>query len=241
MNNNDSHQSNVNFPVLPKEIWFKILEICEFDSLYSMYWVNKLFQQIMKNMNLLPLWTCVVSDSSTCKTNRENIKKFTNYFLRHHKLLKRIKNHIVEFRKYPELDKLFKNSQLSPMINMLEIDFKYDDWSMLESVRYFPNITMLSLLNTPIISKDFLEICSKNSFLRYLNLCCGELPLSMDFSTCSFVNFSLNNMNCEDETSIKMPCCLKKCYLKFDLREVDLLPNSSIEFQMSHCKELNTL
>jgi hypothetical protein len=226
---------------LLKEIWFKILEVCELDSLYSMYLVNKLFQQRIKNMNLLPLWIYSVSTSFTCKINRENPERFTNKFLRRHKFLQRIKNHKLEFLTHEKLLELFNNLQLSPMINMLEINFARDDRSILESVRYFPNITMLSFLYPPIISENFAEICSKNHFLRYLSLCDSLLPLFMDFNTCSFVNFSLNNMTCESGTSIKMPCCLKKCDLMCHLVEGKLFPNSSIEFQMSHCKELNTL
>jgi hypothetical protein len=237
----NSPQSNVNLLNLPEEIWLEIIEVCELDSLYSMYLVNKLFQQRMKNMNLLPLWTCSVSNSSTCKTNRENLEKFTNNFLSHHKFLQWIKHHKLEFLTYPELDKLFKNSQLSPMINMLEIDFKHVNWTILESVRYFPNITMLSFLNVLMISEKFPEICSKNHFLQYLNLRDGVLPLFMDFGTCSFVNFSLDNVTCINGTSIKMPHCLKKCDLSCYQMQIGLLLNSSIEFQMSHCKELKIL
>jgi hypothetical protein len=241
------HQSNVNLPGLPEEIWFEIIEVCELDSLYSMYLVNKLFQQRMKNMNLLPLWIFSVSNSFTCEINRENLERFTINFLGHHKFLQWIKHHKLEFLTYSELDKLFNNQKLSSMINMLEIDISYivcsgyNYQSILEKVLHFPNITMLSLVRSRVIPRDFPEICSKNHFLQYLNLCDGILPLFMDFGTCSFVNFSLDNVSCKSGTSIKMPCCLKKCDLSCYQSHVGLLPNNSIEFQMSHCKELKTL
>jgi hypothetical protein len=200
----NSPQSNVNlpdFPVLLKEIWFKIIEICQLDSLYSMYLVNKLFQQRIKNKKLLPSRIFLVMDSTTCEYGRQNLENSTNDFLSHHKLLQGTKRYELKFLTYAELDKLFNNPQLSPMINMLEIDTNIfrpisHYGSRLERVLYIPKIRMLSLVNIISIPRDFTEICSKNTFWRYLSLRNGILSSFMDFSTCSFVKFSLDNVNC---------------------------------------------
>jgi hypothetical protein len=170
----------------------------------------------------------------------ENLENSTKDFLSHHKFLQETKHYELEFLTYTELPKLFNNLQLSPMINMLEIDFEYDYRPILESVLYPPNITILSLVRLTTIPENFSRICSKNS-LRYLKLRNGVLSSSMDFSTCSFVNFRLDSMGCESDTSIKMPHCLKKCDLSCYLMEEELLSNYFIEIQMSHCKELKTL
>jgi hypothetical protein len=74
----------------------------------------------------------------------------------------------------------------------------------------------------------------------------GILSSSLiDFSTGSFVKFSLDNVDCENGTSIIMPNYLKKCdlscYLSHHVKMVGPLSNIIIKFQMSHCKELNTL
>jgi hypothetical protein len=243
----NSHQS---LPDVHKDIWFEILKVCEPDLLYSMYLVNKLFQQIIEDMELLPpLWICSMEIPSICKyilENPESFAEFAKDFLSHHKLLPRTKHYKLAFLTYIDLLELFKNTQLSSMINMLEIDIStmlcvgYDYQSILEKVLQFPNITMLSLVNATKISRDFPEIYSKNT-LRYLNIHNGIWSSFLNFSTCSFVDFSLDNMICKSGTSIKMPHCLKKCYLKCYLMEVELLSNYSIEFQMSHCKELETL
>jgi hypothetical protein len=246
--NTNSHQS---LPDIHKDIWFEILKVCEPDLLYSMYLVNKLFQQIIEDMELLPpLWICSMEIPSICKyilENPESFAEFANDFLSHHKLLPRTKHYKLDFLTYIDLLELFKNTQLSSMINMLEIDILtmlcigYDYQSILEKVLQFPNITMLSLVNATKISRDFPEIYSKNTFLRYLKLRDGILSSFMDFGTCSFVNFSLDHMYFKSGTYIKMPHCLKKCDLMCHLMELELLPNSFIEFQMSHCKELETL
>jgi hypothetical protein len=247
--NTNSHQS---LPDIHKDIWFKILKVCEPDLLYSMYLVNKLFQQIIEDMKLLPpLWICSMRHpDNICEYIMEKSERFAelaNDFLSHYKLLPRTKHYKLDFLTYIDFLRLFRNSQLSSMINMLEIDIStmfcagYDYQSIIEKVLQFPNITMLSLVNATVISRDFPEICSKNHFLRYLNLCSGIWSSFLNFSTCSFVNFSLDNMICKSGTSIKMPDCLKKCYLYCYLMEVELLSNSSIEFHMSHCKELKTL
>jgi hypothetical protein len=246
--NTNSHQS---LPDVHKDIWFEILKVCEPDLLYSMYLVNKLFQQIIEDMELLPpLWICSMKHSDICEyilENPESFAEFANDFLSHHKLLPRTKHYKLDFLTYIDLLELFKNTQLSSMINMLEIDIStmlcvgYDYQSILEKVLQFPNITMLSLVNATVISRDFPEICSKNHFLRYLNLCSGIWSSFLNFSTCSFVNFSLDNMNCKSGTYIRMPHCLKKCDLSCYLVEGGLLPNSFIKFQMSHCKDLKTL
>jgi hypothetical protein len=241
-----SLQSNVNFPVLLSEIWFKIIEICELDSLYSMYCVSKLFQQIIEITNLLLFWICLVDDPDMCEFRRKNRKSSTNNFLCHHKFLQRIKHYKLEFLTHEELLYLFDNPQLISMINMLEINTciigsRYDYQPILKKALQFSKITTLSLVNT-IISRNFPEIFSKNHSLQKLNFRNGILPSSsMDFSTCSFVEFSLDNMDCKSGTSIKMPDCLKECDLSCYLIEIGLLPDSFIEFQMSHCKKLNTL
>jgi hypothetical protein len=243
----NSPQSNVNFPVLPKEIWFKILEICEFDSLYPMYWVNKLFQRRIEDKQLpFPFRICSVNSSIICEDSLKNLESSTKDFLSHHKFLRRIKHYKLEFLTHLEFKVLFDNPQLRFMINMLEIDTDilhsgYGYQLPLERALQFPNVTMLSLVNARIISGNFTEICSKSHILRYLKLCDGILSSFMDFGTCSFVNFSLDHMYFKSDTYIKMPHCLKKCDLNCCLIEKGLLPNSSIEFQMSHCKELKTL
>jgi hypothetical protein len=244
--NNNSHESNVNLLDLPEEIWLEIIEVCELDSLYPIYCVNKLFRQIMKNMNLLPLWICSVNNFSTCRSRQQNPESFTSNFLRHHKFLQKIKRYKLEFLTHEELLNPFNNPQLISMINMLEIDTcilgsRYDYQPILEKALQLPNIIMLSLVNINITSGNFPRICSENQFLQYLRLRDGILSSFINFSTCSFVDFSLDNIYFESDTSIKMPHCLKKCDLNCYLIEKGLLPNSFIKFQMSHCKELKTL
>jgi hypothetical protein len=241
-----SPQSNVNFPVLPKEIWFKILEICELDSLYPMYWVNKLFQQIMKNMNLLPLFICSVRDIDTCKYSREHLESSTKDFFSHHKSLQKIKHYKLGFLTPKELLYLFEQLNESIfMINMLEIcvNIFYPDsfLQILEHVHRFPNITMLSLVNPITNDRKVPEICSKSTALQYLKLRDGILSSPMDFSRYSFVEFSLENMNCPDEISIIMPDCLEKCDLSCYQTMYGFVSNCLTEFHMSHCKKLNTL
>jgi hypothetical protein len=241
--NTNPHQSLLD---VPKDILFKVIEVCEPDSLYSMYLVNKSFQQIIEDMKLLLFRICSVKDPTTCNNSRRNLESFTNDFLGHHKFLQGIKHYKIEFWTYTELQERFNNPQLSPMINLLEIDTNifrpiYNYRSMLEKVLCLPKIRMLSLINVTTIPRKFAQICSKNTFWRYLKLRDGTLSLFMDFSTCSFVNFSLDNMNCKSGTYIKMPHCLKECDLSCYLMEVELLSNYSIKFQMSHCKDLKTL
>jgi hypothetical protein len=242
----DSHQSNVNFTDLPEDIWLEIIKICEPDSLYSIYLVNKLFQQRIKNKKLLPFRICLVMDPTTCKYGRQNLENSTIDFLSHHKFLQKTNHYELKFLEYIEFDKRFNNPQLNPMINMLEIDIKIfhpisEYRSRLERVFYIPKIRMLSLVNIETIPWKFTQIFSKNSFWRYLNLRNGILSSFMDFSTCSFVKFNLDNVNCQNDTYIKMPYCLKECDLNCYQTKVGILSNCFIKFQMSHCKELNTL
>jgi hypothetical protein len=266
--NTNPHQSLLD---IPKDILFKVIEVCELDLLYSMYLVNKLFQQIIKDMKLLPpLWICSVKDPDMCKDSWENLESSTKDFLSHQKFLQEIKHCKLGFLTHEELLYLFDNPQLISMdflshhkiheellylfnnprlismVNMLEIDtyilrFGYGYQPILEKALQFPNITMLSLVDIIITSRNFSKICSKSPTLQYLNLRDGILSSLMDFSTCSFVNFSLDNMNCKSGTYIRMPHCLKKCDLSCYLVEGGLLPNSFIKFQMSHCKDLKTL
>jgi hypothetical protein len=245
----NSHQS---LPDVHKDIWFEILKVCEPNLLYSMYLVNKLFQQIIEDMELLPPFRIFsMMFPIRCEDSRQNLESSTTDFFNHHKLLQRTKHYELKFLTHEELMELFNNSKFSTMINMLEIDIpyivysQYNHQSIIEKVLQFPNITMLSLVGATLIPNDFLEACSKNPFLQYLNLRNGTWYSFMNFSKCSFVNLSLDNMNCINGTSIEMPCCLKKCYLNCSLYcslvEAELPPNSSIKIQMSHCKELKTL
>jgi hypothetical protein len=128
-----SPQSNINLPVLLKEIWSKIIEVCELDSLYPMYLVNKLFQQIIEDMKLLPpLCICSLRDLDMCEDSWENLESYTKDLLSHHKVLQEIKHYKLGFLTYAEPQELFNNSQLNSMINMLEIEYilssRYDCW-----------------------------------------------------------------------------------------------------------------
>jgi hypothetical protein len=242
----NSHQSNVNFTDLPEDIWLEIIKICEPDSLYSMYLVNKLFQQRIKNKKLLPLWICLVMEPEMFEDSWKNLESSTNNFLSHHKFLQKTKHYKLEFLTHEKFINHFNNSHQSiSMINMLEIDtdifHPLDSYpSILEQLHRFPNIKMLSLINL-IISENFLGSCFKNHSLRYLSFRDAILSSFIDFSTCSFVKFSLDNANCKNGTSITMPCCLKKCDLSCCLMDVVLSSNYTVKFQMSHCKKLNTL
>jgi hypothetical protein len=241
----DSHQSNVNFTDLPEDIWLKIIKICEPDSLYAIYLVNKLFQQRIKNKKLLPSRIFLVMDSTTCEYGRQNLKNSTIDFLSHHKFLQKTNHYELKFLEYAKFLELFKNLQLNPMINMLEIGINifhspHNYRAILEQVHRFPNIKMLSLINL-MISENILEPCFKNHSLRYLSFRDGTLSSFIDFSMCSFVKFSLDSANCLNGTSITMPRCLKKCDLSCYLMDIASLSNYTVKFQMSHCKELNTL
>jgi hypothetical protein len=246
----DSHQSNVNFTDLPEDIWLEIIKVCEPKLLYSMYLVNKLFQQIIEDMNLLPpRLICSAKNLTMCKKSWENLENSTKDFLSHHKFLQETKHYELKFLTHEDLFLNSFNKTLSSMINMLEIDTNINGsgsnyQSILESVFYLPNITVLSLAHLTTIPENISMICSKNS-LRYLKLRDGILYSFMDFSTCSFVNFSLDNMYCKNGTSIKMPHCLKKCdlscYLSHHMKVVGPDSNIFVQFQMSHCKELKTL
>jgi hypothetical protein len=242
----DSHQSDVNFSDLPEATWLEIIKVCESDSLYSIYLVNKLFQQIIKNKELLPFRICLVMDPTTCKYGRQNLENSTIDFLSHHKFLQKNKRYELKFLTYAEFDKRFNNPQLNPMINMLEIDTDIfrpisDYGSILERVFYIPKLRILSLANIKTIPWNFTQIFSKNSFWQHLNICNGILSSFMDFSTCSFVKLSLDNINCRNGISIKMPHCLEECDLSCYQTKVGILSNCFTEFQMSHCKKLNTL
>jgi hypothetical protein len=241
--NTNSHQS---LHDVHKDIWLEIIKVCEPDFLYSMYLVNKLFQQIIEDMNLLPPRLIYSAKTLTrCEESWENLENSTKYFLSQHKFLQETKHYELKFLTHEDLLLNSFNKTLSSMINMLEIDTYIissgpNYQSILESVFYLPNITILSLAHLTIIPENISMVCSKNS-LRYLKLRNGILYSFMDFSTCSFVNFSLDDMGCKNGTSIKMPHCLKKCDLSCYLRKDELLPNYIIKFQMSHCKELKTL
>jgi hypothetical protein len=242
--NTNPHQSLLD---VPKDILFKVIEVCEPDSLYSMYLVNKSFQQIIEDMKLLSLFIYSVKDSDMCRDSwkdpESSIKDFLSH---HHKFLQEIKHYKLRFLTHQEvLLYAFNYPQLISMINMLEIyvNICYPDRSLqiLEQVHRFPNITMLSLVNIFITSVNFSKICFKSTTLRYLKLRDGILSSRMDFSLYSFVKFSLENMNCQNETSIIMPDCLKKCDLSCYQTMNELLSNCFTEFHMSHCKKLNTL
>jgi hypothetical protein len=241
-----SHQSNVNLLNLPKEIWFKIIEICQLDSLYSMYLVNKLFQQRIKNMNLLPpLWIWLVMSHIMYKYILKNPKRTTKFFLSHHKFLQETKHYKLGFLTHEKFLNPFDSPQLISMINMLEIDVNIihspQSYQLIfEKVNRFPNIKILSFVNATILPRNLPELCSEIP-LRHLNLRDSILSSSMDFSTCSFVKLSLDNMNCRNGISIKMPDCLKKCDLSCYQTKIGLFSNCFVELQMSHCKKLNTL
>jgi hypothetical protein len=239
--NTNSHQS---LHDVHKDTWFEIIKVCELDSLYSMYWVNKSFQQRIKNEKLLPLWICLVMEPDMCEDSRQNLESSTKDFLSQYKFLPEAKHYKLEFLIHEEFLYPFNNSQLSPMINMLEINVNNihsDSYRLiLEKVHHFRNIKMLSLKNAKI-SRNFPELCSKNHSLRCFNLSYSMLFSSIDFSTCSFVEFSLDNMHYKNGTSIKMPRCLKKCDLSCCQMKIRLNSNYIIKFQMSHCKKLNTL
>jgi hypothetical protein len=256
--NNNSHQSNVKLPNLPnvklpdlpEEIWLKIIGFCELDSLCLIYLVSKTFQQRIKNKKPLPfrIFSVILINS---KDSRENPKSSTNDFLSHHKFLQRTEHYKLEFLEYMKLLNLlhFRNPVFRSMINILEIDINIfyrgdNNASSLESILYYlPNVTMLSFVmnTTTIFHWSFPKTCSKSLFLQYLSLRNGILCLSMDFRTCSFVEFSLDNVTCKNYTSIIMPHCLKKCDLSCYQTKVGLNSNCIIELQMSNCKELKTL
>jgi hypothetical protein len=240
----DSHQSDVNFSDLPEETWLEIIKVCEPDSLYAIYLVNKLFQQRIKNRELLPFRICLVMEPEMCEYGRKNLENSTKDFLSHHKFLQKIKHYKLEFLTHEEFLNHFNNPQLISMINMLEIGvntFYPDSYlSILEQVYRFPNIKMLSLINC-IIPENSLESCFKNHSLRYLSFRDGILSSFIDFSTCSFVKFSLEDANCLNGTSITMPRCLKKYDLSCGLIDVVSSSNYTVKFRMSHCKKLKTL
>jgi hypothetical protein len=247
MNNNNSHQSNVNFTDLPEDIWLKIIKICEPDLLYSMYWVNKLLQQRIRNKKLLPLCICLVLDPPyKWECNCKEPESCPKIFLCHHKLLQENKCYRLVFQTRRAFLNPFKHPHESLfMINMLEIDTRIfrprDSYrSISRAMHGFPNIEMLSLTNL-MITEKFSKLYFNNHSLRYLSLRGGILSSSMDFSTCSFVEFSLNNVGCKNRASITMPDCLEKCELCCYLIEVKVSLSYPVIFQMGHCKKLKKL